>query len=177
MIPRMVIDCSGDGDISAKAGVPFTFGDASCDMMAITISFRMLGVDWDRAFADCDPYFAAGAAPSVAEGRLHPDLAKLWLMRGFHPGDWFCNSVTVRGLDGTDPVAVAEAEAMQESRRRCHQLAQFPHADVPGFETAYMTQLSPNAEVRETRKLEGVYRVIGRDLARDQIRGWDRGLR
>lgn len=162
--PKIVLDCSGDGDISAKSGVPFTLGDASGNMMAVTISFHMLGVDWAAAFADPDPYFEAHARRGVAEGRLHPDLARLYLMRGFHPGTVFCNSVHVRGVDGTDPVAVARAT--QEGRQRCHQLARFLKSDVPGFETAHMAMLSPTVGVRETRKLEGVYRLTGDDLAR-----------
>ena len=162
--PKIVIDCSGDGDISAKAGVPYVLGDAAGNMMGVTISFHMLGVDWERAFAEPDPYFTRFAARGVAEGRLHPDLAKLYLMKGFHRGDVFCNSVHVRGVNGIDPAAVAEAT--QEGRRRCHQLAQFLRADVPGFETAYMSQLSPTVGVRETRKLEGAYRITGEDLAR-----------
>jgi len=100
----------------------------------------------------------------VAEGRLHPDLARLYLMHGFHEGTVFCNSVHVRGVDGTDPVAVATAT--QEGRRRCHQLAQFLRSDVPGFAGAHMAMLSPTVGVRETRKLEGVYRLTGADLAR-----------
>ena len=162
--PKMVIDCSGDGDISAKAGVPYALGDASGNMMAVTISFHMVGVDWDAAFADPDPYFETYAARGIAEGRLHPDLAKLYLMRGFHEGSVFCNSVHVRGVDGTDPVAVGQAT--QEGRRRCYQLAQLLRRDVPGFEGAHMAMLSPTVGVRETRKLEGVYRVTGADLAR-----------
>lgn len=85
-------------------------------------------------------------------------------MKGFHTGSVFCNSVHVRGVDGTDPVAVGRAT--QEGRRRCHQLAQFLQTDVPGFETAHMSMLSPAVGVRETRKLEGVYKVTGGDLAR-----------
>ncbi|MBO9399259.1 FAD-dependent oxidoreductase [Shimia sp. R9_3] len=162
--PKIVIDCSGDGDISAKAGVPYALGDASGNMMAVTISFFMMGVDWDRAFADSDPYFQAFAAKGIAAGRLHADLAQLYLMRGFHPGTVFCNSVHVRGVDGTDPVAVAAAT--QEGRRRCHQLAQFLQSDVPGFAEAHMAMLSPTVGVRETRKLQGVYRLTGADLAR-----------
>lgn len=164
VIPKIVIDCSGDGDISAKAGVPYTLGDASGNMMAVTISFHMLGVDWDTAFAQADPYFTTYAAKGIAEGHLHPDLKKLYLMKGFHAGDVFCNSVHVRGVDGTDPVAVGNAT--QEGRRRCHQLAQFLQRDVPGFGAAFMTQLSPTVGVRETRKLTGVYRLTGEDLAR-----------
>ena len=161
---EVVIDCSGDGDISAKAGVPYALGDASGNMMAVTISFFMIGVDWARAFADPDPYFQSYAAKGIAEGRLHEDLAKLYLMRGFHEGTVFCNSVHVRGVDGTDPTAVGAAT--QEGRRRCQQLAKFLRRDVPGFEAAHMSMLSPTVGVRETRKLQGVYRVTGQDLAR-----------
>ena len=160
--PKIVIDCSGDGDISAKAGVPFSLGDAAGNMMAVTISFLMVGVDWDAAFTDPDPYFTALAAKGIKEGRLHPDLAKLYLMKGFHSGTVFCNSVHIRGVDGTDPVAVGRAT--QEGRRRCHQLARFLQRDVAGFDQAYMSQLSPTVGVRETRKLEGDYRITGQDL-------------
>ena len=85
-------------------------------------------------------------------------------MRAFHQGSVFCNSVHVRGVDGTNPVEVANAT--QEGRRRCHQLAQFLRSDVPGFEKAHMALLSPTIGVRETRKLEARYKVTGEDLAR-----------
>ncbi|MFK7838571.1 MAG: FAD-dependent oxidoreductase [Sulfitobacter sp.] len=163
MAPQIVIDCSGDADISAKAGVPYVLGDAGGNMMAVTISFHMIGVDWETAFALPDPYFQSDAARGIAEGRLHPDLAKLYLMKGFHPGTVFCNSVHVRGVDATDPVAVGAAT--QEGRRRCHQLARFLQSDVTGFERAHMAMLSPTVGVRETRKLEGLTRVTGADLA------------
>lgn len=161
--PEIVIDCSGDGDISAKAGVPHVLGDASGNMMAVTISFFMMGVDWERAFADPDPYFQKYAAIGVADGRLHRDLEKLYLMRGFNAGTVFCNSVHVRGVDGTDPLAVGAAT--QEGRRRCRQLAAFLRAEVPGFEQAHMAMLSPTVGVRETRKLQGMYCLTGKDLA------------
>lgn len=161
--PKMVIDCSGDGDVSAKAGVPYSLGDEHGNMMGVTISFHMIGADWDRVFAEPDPYFTRYAGKGVAEGRLHPDLSQLYLMKGFHRGSVFCNSVHVRGVNGIDPDAVAKAT--QEGRRRCHQLAQFLRTDVPGFENAHMAHLSPTVGVRETRKLEGVYRVTGEDLA------------
>ncbi|MDA9176380.1 FAD-dependent oxidoreductase, partial [Alphaproteobacteria bacterium] len=161
--PKVVIDCSGDGDISAKAGVPYTLGDEQGNMMGVTISFHMVGVDWDEAFAEPDPYFTKYAAKGVAEGRIHPDLAQLYLMKAFHEGTVFCNSVHVRGVNGIDPDAVSKAT--QEGRRRCHQLARFLREEVPGFVKAHMAMLSPTVGVRETRKLEGVYRVTGEDLA------------
>jgi len=161
--PGIVIDCSGDGDISARAGVPYTVGDEAGKMMGVSVTFHMVGVDWEAAFAEGDPYFTRYAAKGVAEGHLHPDLAKLYLMKGFHPGTVFCNSVHIRGVDGADPDAVAQAT--QEGRRRCLQLAQFLRAEVPGFAGAHMAHLSPNVGVRETRRLEALYRLTGADLA------------
>ena len=162
--PRIVIDCSGDGDISAHAGVPYTLGDGRGNMMGVTLSFLMIDADWDRVFADDDPYFRRYAAKGIAEGRLHEHLHQLYLMKGFHRDTVFCNSVVIRGVDGTDPQDVARAT--QEGRRRCHQLAKFLRSDIPGFENARMIYLGPTVGVRETRKLEGMYQVTGEDLAR-----------
>ena len=108
-LPRMVVDCSGDGDLSARAGVPYTLGDDRGNMMAVSLTFHMVGADTQAGFAEGDPYFRRFAARGIAEGRLHPDLHKLYLIRGFHPGTVFCNTVTIRGVDGTDPAAVARA--------------------------------------------------------------------
>jgi hypothetical protein len=159
----MVIDCSGDGDLSAKAGVPFMVGDGRGNMMGVTLSFSMLNASWDHVFAKEDPYFSEEAAAGIADGRLHPDLAKLYLMRGFHSDTVFCNSVHIRGVDGTDPQQVARAT--QEGRRRCHQLARFLNESVPGFEQARMSELGPTVGVRETRKLEAVHRILASDLS------------
>ena len=161
--PGVVIDCSGDGDISTKAGVPFELGDDTSNMMGVTLTFMMVGADCDRVFAGTDPYFTKQAAIGIAQGRLHEDLEKLYLMRGFHPDTVFCNSVVIRGVDGTNPADVNRAT--QEGRRRCLQMAAFLRSDIPGFENARMMYLGPTVGVRETRKLEGQYRVTGADLA------------
>ncbi len=158
----MVIDCSGDGDTSARAGVPYVVGDGRGNMMGVTLSFSMVGADWARVFAKGDPYFEEEAVFGIARGLLHPDLAKLYLMKGFHPDTVFCNSVHIRGVDGTDPQAVARAT--QEGRRRCHQLARFLVSHVPGFEHARMNELGPTVGVRETRKLEAVHRILASEL-------------
>ena len=161
--PRIVIDCSGDGDISAKAGVPYVLGDGKGNMMGVTLSFLMIDADWSQVFAEGDPLFRRHAAKGIVEGRLHEDLAQLYLMKGFHEDTVYCNSVTIRGVDGTDPMEVTRAT--QEGRRRCYQLAQFMREDIPGFENSRMTYLGPTVGVRETRKLEGIYKVTGEDLA------------
>ena len=143
--------------------MPFTLG-AGGQMMGVTLSFMMIGADWSRVFAEADPYFERLAAEGIAERRLHPDLARLYLMKGFHEGAVFCNTVHIRGVNGTDPAEVARAT--QEGRRRCRQVARFLVERVPGFERARMTELGPTVGVRETRRLEALHRVTGEELAR-----------
>jgi glycine/D-amino acid oxidase-like deaminating enzyme len=171
-ISDMVIDCSGDGEVSARAGVPYTVGNGSGDMMGVTLSFTMIGVDCARVFAEGDPYFERYAAAGIAAGRLHPDLAKLYLMKSFHPDAVFCNTVHIRGVDGTYPNAVARAT--QEGRRRCRQLARFLVESVPGFERARMIDLGPTVGVRETRRLEAMLRITGTAIA--QATRFDDGI-
>jgi len=160
---RLVIDCSGDGDVSAKAGVPFELGDADGKTMGVTLSFLLVDAPWDTVFAEGDPYFTRHAERGVAAGRLHPDLAKLYLMKGFHRDTVFCNSVIIRDVDGTKPDEIARAT--QEGRRRCRDLVAFLNDEVPGFENAWMTNLGPTVGVRETRKLQGLYRLTREDVA------------
>jgi FAD dependent oxidoreductase/FAD binding domain len=62
----IVIDCSGDGDVSARAGVPFELGDASGKMMGVTLSFLLVAAPWDKVFAEGDPYFTRHAERGVA---------------------------------------------------------------------------------------------------------------
>ena len=38
---KLFLDCSGDGDISKKAGVPYTIGDDEGRMMGVTLTFLM----------------------------------------------------------------------------------------------------------------------------------------
>jgi FAD dependent oxidoreductase len=161
--PRIVLDCSGDGDVSAQAGVPYELGDASGRMMGVTLSFLLVGAPWETVFADGDPYFTRHAARGVASGRLHPDLARIYMMQGFHRDTVFCNSVVIRGVDGTEPAEVARAT--QEGRKRCRALVAFLRDEVPGFAHAWMANLGPTVGVRETRKLRGLYRLTADDVA------------
>ena len=161
--PGLVLDCSGDGDVSAKAGVPFELGDATGRMMGVTLSFLLVNAPWDTVFAEGDPYFTRHAERGVASGRLHQDMARIYMMKGFHRDTVFCNSVIIRGIDGTQPAEVARAT--QEGRRRCRALFAFLRDEVPGFADAWMTNLGPTVGVRETRKLRGLYRLTGADVA------------
>lgn len=50
ILAKIIIDASGDGDVAAKAGVPFTKGrDSDGKMQPMTLMFKVAGVDTERA--------------------------------------------------------------------------------------------------------------------------------
>ena len=50
ILSKMVIDSTGDGDVAARAGVPFEKGRSTDGgMQPMTIMFKVAGVDMDRA--------------------------------------------------------------------------------------------------------------------------------
>ena len=130
---KVVIDCSGDGDIAAKAGVPFEKGDeAQGQMMAVSLTFFTANVEVDKIDEYDDPYFEKYAQKGISSGRLHQDLHNIYWFPGFHKNTIFYNAVHIKDVDGTNPFDLAKATI--EARKRVRQLAAFFKEEIPGFE-------------------------------------------
>lgn len=161
---NFVIDCSGEGDISAKAGVPFEKGDIRGNMMGVTMTFIMRDADWEKIFDNNpDPYFTKYAEKGIKEGKIHQNLFKLYIMKAFHKNTVYFNSIHIPNVDGTNLTDVRKAE--QEARKQCVELSKFVKEEIPGFENSQMIYLGPTVGIRETRKFEGVYRITAEDIA------------
>ncbi len=152
---RIWLDCTGNGDLAAAAGMPFRLGDQNGSMMGATLTFFMEQVDWEAAFARPDLYHTALAEKEIRQGRLHPDIREIYFLRGFYPGSVFFNTITLPGVNGLDEPGLQKA--LQEARRRCFELAEFCREELPGFQRAYLTRLGPTLGIRETRKLEEMH--------------------
>ncbi len=160
---KFIVDCSGDGSIAAKAGVPFAKGDeAQGQMMAVSLTFFMANVEVDRIEEYDDPYFEKYAQKGISSGRLHQDLHKIYWFPGFHKNTIFFNAVHIKDVDGTNAVNVAEAT--MEARKRVRKLAAFFREEIRGFEKAHIETLGPSVGIRETRRFEGLYRLTGNDI-------------
>jgi hypothetical protein len=158
------IDCTGDGDVAVKAGVPFEQGDENGRMMGATLTFFIENVDWDAAFAGSpDPYRMKDAERGIAQGRIDPALRQIYFLKGLRPGSVYFNTVTVTGVDGTDGESVLRATRV--ARRRAWDLAAFVRDELPGFRDAYVTNMGPLVGVRETRRLQGMYTLTLADIA------------
>jgi hypothetical protein len=159
------VDCTGNGDVAVKAGVPFQKGDKYGRMMGGTLTFFMEGVDWDQAFADeSDPYHTELAEKGIAEGSIHDSLRQVYYLKGFHEGSVYFNTVTMTDFDGTDNASVVEATRV--ARHRVEDLVRFVKREFPGFARSHLAVSGRTLGVRETRRLEGLYTLTHKDIAR-----------
>jgi len=52
VLGKVIIECSGEGDIAARAGVPFTkYSREEREIQPPSITFHMAGIDWDKVTA------------------------------------------------------------------------------------------------------------------------------
>lgn len=184
---EVVIDCSADADIAAKAGAPFVMGSGENDIAArkmqpVSMYFTMNKVDikrlaaWGRTTDDVP----ARAIPDTDEGLAYG----LWLT-GFNKslqqwqndtgvklqrdnitlktadGLMYVNATRVTGVDVFDPKQFADA--IVECYRQIEGVARYLRERIPGFEQATIGQIAPVLGVRETRHLQGEYMLTGRD--------------
>ena len=175
---RRYVDATGDGDLAARAGVPYDLGRPSDGLMQPpTMMYLIGGVSFERAAAaqpelvrrDADgrPYFAlTGLRPEVAaaraagELRIPRDHVSAVFQVPWLEGVCGVNYGRVLRVDGTDADDLTRAEI--EGRRQVGDGLAFLKRTVPGFERAQLLATAPQIGIRESRRIRGRY-VMTRD--------------
>ncbi|MFO1218030.1 MAG: FAD-dependent oxidoreductase [Burkholderiaceae bacterium] len=157
IVPRVVVDASGDGDVAVRAGARYTVGDAQGDTQFGSAMFRLGGVDTARAgeltrteIRDCLeravaqgyplPRTATGVHVNPIEGVAHLNVTKL----GRPDGSPF---------DLAEPRDLGDAE--REGRRQVRMYEEAFRRFVPGFERARVIDIGARVGARETRLVRG----------------------
>ena len=165
---KVVIDCTGDGDIAAWAGADFEKGDETGEMMAGTLCSLWEGVDWEAAKAGGQNTEAELAKAMKREPKMFtqmdPHLPGIMPvgpnMGGGNVGHCF-------GLDGTDERSIARATT--EQRRIIREYQAFYQKYMKGFEKAEMVLTAGMMGVRETRRIMGDYVLAGEDFEKEAV--------
>lgn len=162
---KVYIDCSGDGDLAAAAGVPFEKGDGPNGLLYPSTMFRLAGVDPVRAGAAWQTVNAYMDA-ARAQGRQFPRKTPI-LRPQKNPSEWRANVTQLANpdgsaVDGTDVVQLSYAELL--GRRQVADFCEFLTSSVPGFEHAYLLEIAPQVGIRETRRIAGEYQLTEQDV-------------
>lgn len=165
IMAKVVIDSSGDGDVSVLAGVPYEQGrDRDGGMQPMTMIFKMTGVDDARVQAarDADPDFARTWREAKMRGELTVPRENVLTWRNPKPGEWNFNTTRIVGKDGTKVRDVTDA--MIEGRRQVAEVAAFVRRRIPGFENAIVSETASHIGVRETRRISCDYTITAKDI-------------
>jgi hypothetical protein len=159
------IDCSGDGDLAAWAGAPFTLGDGHGSMLYPTLMFRVNGVD-PAAAGEAWRTIPERMAEAERRGEEFPRKGAI-VRPQRNAIEWRVNVTQLKNpdgsaLDGTDARALSAGEI--EGRRQADAFFDFLRRDVPGFAEAYIVDVPPQIGIRETRRVTGAYQLSGEDV-------------
>lgn len=165
----VVVDCTGDGDVAARAGAEYAYGrDSDGAVQPMTLFFRVKNVD-DEAVAeysrthpqDLFPYQSV-VQKARDEGRFPIPRRGVQLFRTPEPGVWRINTTRVLGRNGTVASDLTAAEI--ESRQQVRALLEFFHDSLPGLERCELLDTAATIGVRETRRIVGEYTLTLDDL-------------
>ncbi|GAA3408244.1 FAD-dependent oxidoreductase [Paenibacillus hodogayensis] len=187
---KAVIDATQDADIAAAAGVPFTIGRADLgdekSRMAVTLVFRLKNVTpevWKqvqkRLKEDGDPNTDANELSAWGYGEMQkypPNNKERVKMRGLNIGRQNDNTILINalqifGIDGLDPKS--REEAFEIGKKELPYVMDHMKKLYSEFEGLELDATAPELYIRETRHMEGEYRMTMLDVLenRDQ---WDR---
>jgi hypothetical protein len=168
----VIVDCTGDGDVAALAGVPYEVGREWDHLVQpMTLMFRIAEFE-ASAFAEyarTHPDQWRGVhglwdlvARASAAGELDLPREDILFFGTPHAGEVSVNSTRVTGVLGTSVWDLTRAE--WQSRRQMRQIVAFLRRHVPGFEHAYAVQSGVTVGVRETRRIRGDYQLTADDV-------------
>ena len=168
---RVIVDCTGDGDVAARAGAPFEIGRFDGLTQPMTLMFRV--VDFERAafeaYARAHPGEWRGVhglwdlvRKASAAGELDLPREDMLFFATPHEHEVSVNSTRITRVLGVDVWDLSYAEWC--GRQQMRQIAAFLRKYVPGFERAYVAQSGVHVGVRETRRILGDYQLTADDV-------------
>lgn len=174
ILAKVIIDCSGDGDIAAKAGVPFYMGrEEDGKMQPATLMFKVAGVREEKityhlpgAF-ESNPAVPKGNIQDLGKMHLNSPAGHVLLYRTDLPGVITVNMTNVPGVDGTNAEDLARAHCI--CRKQMDEIVTFLRAYIPGFEACYIISSASVLGIRETRHFQGEKTLTKEDILEARV--------
>ena len=165
---KVIIDCTGDGDVAFSAGVPFKQGRATDGLCQPgTVSVRLAGADTERLLEGGDYLRVLGK-------RFHDDyragktglqckrqdlpfgrLTKAGIIS-------YVNYACTYGLDPTDVDDLTRGET--ECRSYIMDIYHYMKKNFEGFENTEIAAMAPEIGFRDSRRIQGEYLLTIDDM-------------
>jgi hypothetical protein len=167
---KLVIDASGDADLCYMGGFPFELAGDLAPAQTLTTTFKMVNVDLAKRKGVSKKEVNALMEEAANSGRYN--LPRKEGSDHITPVDHMTATImtrlksfgTINGklVNATDPEFLSNAE--MEGRLQAIEYIRFLNDYVPGYETAALATFGFQIGVRETRRVDGEYRLSAEDV-------------
>lgn len=165
----IVIDCTGDGDVAARAGAPFEIGNEKSEVQPMTLMFRMSNIDYIQDYYKF-PHNEDNELIHMLDSGLERKGIKdypfnyrrpcVLRMPGEHTA--ICQSIHIRNRSAVDPEELTKAEI--EGRREVQRFVKLLKNTLPQFENIQLDTTGPHIGIRESRRIIGEYVLTEKDI-------------
>jgi hypothetical protein len=188
ILAKVIVDCTGNGDVFARAGESFHI---SQELQPMTLPFYLAEVEptGEMGFED-ELIVPIGPEP----GYLGPEILLNYTSRRrdvqvdikklkeaakneeipFFGGPWFGGLkthypwVNTTRIYGSAVNARDLTEAEMDARKHVHQMVEYYRKECAGFEKSWLMRTASTIGIRETRRLDGVYTLTGKDVVENR---------
>lgn len=176
---KVVVDATGDADITSYAGCEMRLGREEDGLMTpATLMFHVDNVDQDGLSGYIhdhkSPRFRELIKELRADGTWDFPYDIFISVQMTEKGTMMINTSRLTGIDGTDARSITEGLHM--GRRETLKLLNIMRERFPGFSRVRLKAVAPMLGIRETRRIRGIYTLTVEDLVTgtefDDTIGW-----
>ena len=178
---KVTVDCTGDGDVVFRAGVPCRKGNDRGVMQPASLFFRINNVDSAALEADIeknrDNFYRKDGVNyrslhwRVTEAREAGDWpldrVSIGIFRCVREDEWAVNTSRIMGVDATDSRSLTQGEIT--GRQQVQIIMSFLKKYVPGCENARLMATGSTLGIRESRHMEGEYTLTLEDVLEGRV--------
>ena len=157
VLAKTVIDCSGDGDLAARAGADFQKGNDDGHCQPVTVLFRVAGIDIEAFLTSVE-----GRPEQHNIVGPHENYLAVALLPA--EGEGLVNMALVKSVDATNSADLTRAELAGGDM--ADPTIRFLRKYIPGFADAHVAEVMPHVGIRESRRIVGEHVLNVEEMGR-----------
>ena len=166
---KLLIDCTGDGDLAFAAGVPFDQGrDRDHCCQPGTLNFRLGGVDAAHLTSGGKDHFKETGKrfrEDYRAGRTGLSCKRQDIPGGRITAAGQLSYINYPCAYGIDPTSVTDlTRGEMECRRYILEMCDYMKNHFEGFENSELVSIAPEIGFRDSRRIHGEYRLTIDDV-------------
>ena len=159
---KIFVDASGDADVAFKAGAPFEKAGEIAPAQTLTTTFKVGGVDYDKALANPHSHLSNLMKEANRSGKYNLPREEGSIHITPMEGVMLAIMTKMEGFDPCDSYSLTKAEI--EGRKQVREYVRFLVDNVEGYEKAQLIGVSNQVGVRESRRIIGEYLLEKEDV-------------